>query len=366
MNGEGSFTVLRVGKNGISIVLTDVGREALEEEMRSGDKRSDDILFSLLEEHVQDGTIDFIRPEEVGALTDSPIFGTDVVRDDQGNVTSYRSLYWFPNYQVIDPVEELEEAGEVYFNGEEFEENLHQESRLNEAFVSDRNASLDWTVTVYQGDEVVSSWVIENRTEREAEKEAEADIERDFPEYGRTLAVDWTLEPVEAVETESGPEDEDEPQEDDVVFDDSERGPGINFYQSGKPWLHVRDDEDWDDIYDKIRRKMEREGFYPNLWHISDHGNAHLVTDLWKDVKMEAKSEKWAQKASEKMKKKGTEGSLTTAAKKAGEVHCDDGRPVKDCPESSLRVNKSYINKMAKSDNPEMVKKAQFAKNVNK
>lgn len=80
----------------------------------------------------------------------------------------------------------------------------------------------------------------------------------------------------------------------------------------------------------------------------------------------EAKKEKWAQKASEKMKRKGTEGSLTTAAKKAGEVHCDDGRPVEDCPESSIRVNKSYINKMAKSDNPDMVKKANFAKNISK
>jgi hypothetical protein len=28
-----------------------------------------------------------------------------------------------------------------------------------------------------------------------------------------------------------------------------------------------------------LRAKMEEDGFYPNIWMVSDHGNHHLVTD---------------------------------------------------------------------------------------
>jgi hypothetical protein len=246
MNGEGSFTVLRVSENGITITLTPEGKEALVEEMADGDKRSDDILFSLLEEHVQDGTIDFIQPEEVGALTDSPIFGTDVERDDSGGIAGYTAVYWFPNYQVADPVEILLEDGEVFFNGEASEENLHVESRFNESTSSDFGESGE-----------------DYEPPQEDRFNPEDDEDRPDDEEPESFEDEFDLE--------SG----------DIAYDDSERGPHITFFQYGRPWLQVKGDEDWDNIYAKIRRKMEREGFFPNLWHISDHGNPILVTDLW-------------------------------------------------------------------------------------
>jgi hypothetical protein len=41
-----------------------------------------------------------------------------------------------------------------------------------------------------------------------------------------------------------------------------------------RPVLVVDEDEDFNAA---VRAYMERQGFYPNVWFISDHGNAHLI-----------------------------------------------------------------------------------------
>jgi len=66
---------------------------------------------------------------------------------------------------------------------------------------------------------------------------------------------------------DSPPEDErgDEPEEDDIVTTDHRR-----WYQSGK--IYVTGDEK------ALRRKMDKDKFWPNVWFISDHGNAHRMT----------------------------------------------------------------------------------------
>ena len=55
-----------------------------------------------------------------------------------------------------------------------------------------------------------------------------------------------------------------EPDEDDITTEDRR-----HWYQSGKLYVtgHI----------DDVRAAMERDGFFPNLWFISDHGNAHLI-----------------------------------------------------------------------------------------
>lgn len=86
--------------------------------------------------------------------------------------------------------------------------------------------------------------------------------------------------------------DEFEPEEDDLRTDDH-----VNFYQNGKRvlTLQVREKprrvgESWptrdaeegelsdEQIWKQLREYMERTGFFPNVWWISDHGNAHLLT----------------------------------------------------------------------------------------
>ena len=63
------------------------------------------------------GNSDFeiLRPEEIGALTDSPIFGQGAQRDDDGTLLSVENVWWFPNYQIADPAETLLETGSVAF-----------------------------------------------------------------------------------------------------------------------------------------------------------------------------------------------------------------------------------------------------------
>ncbi len=60
---------------------------------------------------------EFVRPEEVGALTDSPIIaecdGLD--RDDDGELTAVGKVAWFPDYAVRDPWEELRNRGRTVF-----------------------------------------------------------------------------------------------------------------------------------------------------------------------------------------------------------------------------------------------------------
>jgi hypothetical protein len=57
----------------------------------------------------------------------------------------------------------------------------------------------------------------------------------------------------------------DEPEEGDIVTTDHE-----HWYQDGK--LVVTGDEN------DVREYMDDERFWPNVWFISDHGNAHLIT----------------------------------------------------------------------------------------
>tara|TARA_Y100000310_G_C20451294_1_gene700869 strand:- start:507 stop:803 length:297 start_codon:yes stop_codon:yes gene_type:complete len=49
--------------------------------------------------------LDVIAPEEVGALTNSPLLLD----------ASTETVYWFPNYQIENPIETLLEVGAVRF-----------------------------------------------------------------------------------------------------------------------------------------------------------------------------------------------------------------------------------------------------------
>lgn len=59
--------------------------------------------------------LDMIQPEDVGALTDSPIFADDVDLDDQGELRAVGDVWWYPDYQIFNPAEVLVEKGQVIF-----------------------------------------------------------------------------------------------------------------------------------------------------------------------------------------------------------------------------------------------------------
>ena len=91
----------------LSIKLLPEGKEEIESQKVDEDswkKGTNDILSDLLEWQMCNGW-EWVNPEDIGALTASPI-----IRSPDGKV------YWFPNYAVTCELEELLEHGEVQFN----------------------------------------------------------------------------------------------------------------------------------------------------------------------------------------------------------------------------------------------------------
>lgn len=74
---------------------------------------------------------------------------------------------------------------------------------------------------------------------------------------------------------------------------------------------------------------------------------------IWRKLMAKLK-DKWIQKASDKMEKKGTKGSFRAIAKKEGGMSKDG------------KIKSSFIDKKTHSKNPAIRKKANFAKNVRK
>ena len=60
-----------------------------------------------------------------------------------------------------------------------------------------------------------------------------------------------------------------EPEEGDYITTDHE-----HFYQHGKLALVVEEGDDWARA---LQAQMERERFWPDVWFLSDHGNAHRI-----------------------------------------------------------------------------------------
>lgn len=108
----------------LAIVLSETGREEFEtiEEMRSA-HGIDAELETLLEDHLGNGW-EMVAPQEIGALTSSPILSDEVERDDEGGIREVGRVYWYPEYQVCDEIEELRKRLVVMFRGVAMEGNV--------------------------------------------------------------------------------------------------------------------------------------------------------------------------------------------------------------------------------------------------
>lgn len=88
----------------------------------------DDILLAQLSTHTSPEAVisealheqwEFINPEEIGALTNSPILAKsdEIVRDEEtGEITSVGTVAWYPQYEVTCPWSRLVDYGEVVFS----------------------------------------------------------------------------------------------------------------------------------------------------------------------------------------------------------------------------------------------------------
>lgn len=113
----------RTDEGDLAIILNENGQKEFEaiEEMRSA-HGIDGALEILLEDHLGNGW-KMVAPEEIGALTSSPILSDEVERDEEGELADVGRVYWFPEYQVCDEIEELRTKLVVVFRGVAMEKN---------------------------------------------------------------------------------------------------------------------------------------------------------------------------------------------------------------------------------------------------
>lgn len=112
---NGLYTDLRVNEAGLTITLTDAGREEpryLHEQQRRPEY---EVLSVLLLDHIDCGDWNFLHPDDIGALTDAPLLSNEVERDDNYEITNVGRIFWHERYQIESAVEALLTAGWVWF-----------------------------------------------------------------------------------------------------------------------------------------------------------------------------------------------------------------------------------------------------------
>ena len=103
----GKYTEFEKQANGnMRIVLLKGARDDVQEIASREDIDADSRLAETIEWQLANGW-SLVRPEDVGALTEAPIISEEIDDDDQGNVLKVGTVYWYPEYDVRDPVAQL-------------------------------------------------------------------------------------------------------------------------------------------------------------------------------------------------------------------------------------------------------------------
>ena len=111
----GKYVELDKQVNGdLRITLLPEAREDVQEIAASEQSSADAKLAEIIEWHLGEGW-SFVPPEDIGALTEAPILSDDIDLDEQGKVQHVGVVYWFPGYEVKDPIAQLLEDGYVDF-----------------------------------------------------------------------------------------------------------------------------------------------------------------------------------------------------------------------------------------------------------
>ena len=109
---------LKINSDGnLEITATENGKEYINEHIET--KSNDSLWYDLLESYSCNGPYNLVDPVIIGALTEAPIIADkpSLISDD-GEVTydEETKFYWFPDYVVIDEIEELADGGIVTFS----------------------------------------------------------------------------------------------------------------------------------------------------------------------------------------------------------------------------------------------------------
>lgn len=111
---SGKYTEFEKQPNGnLRIALLEDERGSVEEIAAQG-ITADSKLAQVIEWQLGNGW-SFVRPEDIAALTEAPILTEEIETDDQGTVLRVGTVYWYPQYDVSDPVAKLLENGYIDF-----------------------------------------------------------------------------------------------------------------------------------------------------------------------------------------------------------------------------------------------------------
>lgn len=110
----------------LKVLLTPEGREELEAliEDISDDcqdkiwrQPTENIWYELTESHWTNGSYEMLRPEDIGALTEAPIIGLDIARNDDNVVVldDISRVWYYPDYMIKDELSELLDHGHLIF-----------------------------------------------------------------------------------------------------------------------------------------------------------------------------------------------------------------------------------------------------------
>lgn len=111
--------LVKAGDGNLHIHLTRNGRRHFAEIQEQRDAYGiHAALCALLEDHLCNGW-EMVPPEDIGALTAAPILSDEISRDDEGRITELGRVFWYPDYQVRDEIEELRERLTLVFQGVE-------------------------------------------------------------------------------------------------------------------------------------------------------------------------------------------------------------------------------------------------------
>ena len=109
----GKYTEFEKQAGGVRIVLLPEARADVED-IAAAELDADSKLGEVIEWQLGNGW-SWVRPEDISALTDAPILSDDIEYDDEGEVVRVGTVYWFPQYDVVDPVAQLLTSGYVEF-----------------------------------------------------------------------------------------------------------------------------------------------------------------------------------------------------------------------------------------------------------
>lgn len=106
-------------KNQLLIEVTDPAAfaEFIAEHARQENLQSDNTFLAAIEQLLCNG-LSTVRPEAIGALTDSIILSECPEPEQDASYPEDARFFWFPDYMLHSPLEDLIRYGRVIFAGD--------------------------------------------------------------------------------------------------------------------------------------------------------------------------------------------------------------------------------------------------------